>query len=134
VVLDDQKTSIRTAFINNRRIEFGWTRNEEGYLILIDGIEYQVEVRNARAEMAAKYQRVGAAETGETIIKAPIPGLVRKIHVKVGDVVTKDQTLLTLDAMKLENEIPAPRAGTVKSISVQPGMPVDKGQVLAVVG
>ena len=134
VVLDDQKTSIRTAFLDNRRIEFGWSREDDAYLILIEGIEYRVSVRDARGEKAAKFLREKAAETGDTEVKAPIPGLISKILVAEGDKVKKDQPLLTLDAMKLENEIGAPKDGTIKNITVKPGAKVDKGQVLIVVG
>ena len=133
VILDDLKTSIRTAFLDNRRIEFGWTREDDEYVILIEGIEYRVAVRDARAEKAAKFRREAAADTGDTEVKAPIPGLISKLLVAEGDKVAKDQPLLTLDAMKLENEIPSPKAGVVKSVAVKAGAKVDKGQVLVVV-
>ena len=130
LVPDDQKTSVRTVFIDNRRIEFGWQRKEDIYLILIDGVEYEVEVRDDRAERAAKVRFAGEAGGGEASIRAPIPGRVVKVLVKEGDAVTKDQPLLTLDAMKLENEIPAPRDGKVKTVHVQPGVAVERGQPL----
>ncbi|HKS17174.1 MAG TPA: biotin/lipoyl-containing protein [Planctomycetota bacterium] len=133
IVLDDQKTSIRTAFLDQRRIEFGWSRQDDAYVILIEGIEYRVEVRDARAEKAAKFRREAAADTGDTEVKAPIPGLISKVLVAEGEKVKKDQPLLTLDAMKLENEIGSPKDGTVKSVSVKAGSKVDKGQTLVIV-
>jgi biotin carboxyl carrier protein len=133
VVLDDHKTSIRTAFLDHRRIEFGWTRQEDHYVILIEGIEYHVDVRDAREEKAAKFRREAAAQSGDTEVKAPIPGLISKVLVAEGDKVKKDQPILTLDAMKLENEIASPKDGTIKSIAAKPGAKVDKGQVLVVV-
>jgi biotin carboxyl carrier protein len=133
VVLDDQKTSIRTAFLDQRRIEFGWSREDDDYVILIEGIEYRVAVHDARAERATKFRRKAATETGDTEVKAPIPGLISKVLVAEGDKVKKDQPLLTLDAMKLENEIPSPKDGVVKSVAAKPGVKVDKGQTLVVV-
>jgi biotin carboxyl carrier protein len=133
IVLDDLKTSIRTAFLDQRRIEFGWIRQDDAYLILIDGIEYRIEVRDARAEKAAKFRREAAAQTGDTEVKAPIPGLISKVLVAEGEKVKKDQPILTLDAMKLENEIASPKDGTIKSVQVKAGAKVDKGQVLVVV-
>lgn len=133
VVLDDLKTSIRTAFLDNRRMEFGWSREDDDYLILIEGIEYRVAVHDARAERATKFRHKVAAETGDTEVKAPIPGLISKVLVAEGDKVKKDQPLLTLDAMKLENEIPSPKDGVVKSVAARPGVKVDKGQTLVVV-
>jgi biotin carboxyl carrier protein len=133
IILDDLKTSIRTAFLDDRRIEFGWSRQDDLYVILIEGIEYRVAVRDARGEKAAKFLREKAAVTGDTEVKAPIPGLISKVLVAEGDKVTKDQPLLTLDAMKLENEIASPKDGTVKSVAVKAGSKVDKGQTLLVV-
>ena len=133
IVLDDLKTSIRTAFLDQRRMEFGWTRQDDAYVILIEGIEYRVEVRDARAEKAAKFRRETAADTGDTEVKAPIPGLISKVLVAEGDKVKKDQPLLTLDAMKLENEIGSPKDGTVKSVVMKAGAKVDKGQTLVIV-
>jgi len=133
VVLDDLKTSIRTAFLDNRRMEFGWSREDDAYVINIEGIEYRVAVHDARAERATKFRHKAAAETGDTEIKAPIPGLISKVLVSEGDKVKKDQPLLTLDAMKLENEIPSPKDGVVKSIAARAGVKVDKGQTLIVV-
>jgi biotin carboxyl carrier protein len=133
IVLDDLKTSIRTAFLDHRRIEFGWTREDDEYVILIEGIEYRIAVHDARGEKATKFRRKAAADTGDTEIKAPIPGMISKVLVAEGDKVKKDQPLMTLDAMKLENEIGSPKDGTVKSVSVKPGSKVDKGQTLVVV-
>ncbi|MBI2932100.1 MAG: biotin/lipoyl-binding protein [Planctomycetes bacterium] len=134
VALDDQDSSIRTAFLDNRRIEFGWARRDGTYTIQIDGIEYQVDVRDALAERAAESIRATARTDGEMPVYAPIPGLVRRVLVSEGQTVAKDQPVLTLDAMKLENELPAPRDGVVRSVKVQPGTPVEKGQVLVVIG
>ncbi len=133
IVLDDLKTSIRTAFLDQRRIEFGWSREDDEYVILIEGIEYRVAVHDARGEKATKFRRKAAAETGDTEVKAPIPGLISKVLVAEGEKVKKDQPLLTLDAMKLENEIASPKDGAVKSVAVKAGSKVDKGQTLVVV-
>ena len=133
IVLDDLKTSIRTAFLDNRRMEFGWTRDDDEYVFNIEGIEYRVAVHDARGERATKFRHKAAADSGDTEIKAPIPGLISKVLVAEGDKVKKDQPLLTLDAMKLENEIPSPKDGVVKSVAAKPGVKVDKGQTLVVV-
>jgi pyruvate carboxylase subunit B len=59
--------------------------------------------------------------------------MISKVLVAEGDKVTKDQPLLTLDAMKLENEIASPKIGTIKSVAVKAGAKVEKGQTLVVV-
>ena len=63
-----------------------------------------------------------------------MPGVVKSIEVKVGDNVTQGQTLLILDAMKMENKVAAPAAGPVKSIECATGDSVQEGQVLIVLG
>jgi len=63
-------------------------------------------------------------------IKAPMPGLILDIPIKVGQEVAENDTLLILEAMKMENVLTSPRAGTIKSITVTKGEAVDKNQLL----
>ena len=63
-------------------------------------------------------------------VKAPMPGLVLRIMVKVGDEVQKDDKVMILEAMKMENVIKSPGHGIVRQILVQAGQAVDKNQVL----
>lgn len=132
VVLDDQKGAIRTAYIGDRLVEFGFVRKNGMYLILIDGVEYEIELRDPRAETLAKASVAVAVQTAE--VKAPIPGMIKRVLLQEGESVQRDQTVLHLDAMKLENEIASPREGTLKSVAVREGQAVEKGQLLFVVG
>ena len=63
-------------------------------------------------------------------LKAPMPGLVLGVHVQPGDVVKKDDKLLVLEAMKMENVIKSPGEGVVSKVLVQQGEAVDKNQVM----
>jgi biotin carboxyl carrier protein len=63
-------------------------------------------------------------------IKAPMPGLILDILVKVGDIIKKGDPVLVLEAMKMENIIKSPREGEVKAITVGIGTGVEKNQVL----
>lgn len=63
-------------------------------------------------------------------IKAPMPGLVLKVFVAEGDVVSKGDNLFILEAMKMENIIKAPADVTIKATKIKPGDKVEKGQVL----
>jgi len=134
VAFDDQKWSIRTAFVGDRRLDFGWDRRDGVYSLHIEGIEYEVVVRDPKTELLAKVVGGGPAASSTADVRAPIPGLITKVLLKAGDAVKKDQPVLCLDAMKLENEISAPRDGTVRSIEVQPGQAVEKGQSLFTIG
>ncbi len=73
------------------------------------------------------------APAGDGSIVAPIPGKVIKINVKVGDPVSVHQVLLTLEAMKMENDIASPTSGAVQQISVSEGSEATAGQILMVV-
>jgi biotin carboxyl carrier protein len=69
--------------------------------------------------------------TGVTII-APMPGTVLQVAVNIGDNVIKGQTLLILEAMKMENEIMAPSDGVVQELNITKGVSVNAGDILVV--
>ncbi|MEO1090728.1 MAG: biotin/lipoyl-containing protein [Pseudomonadota bacterium] len=71
-----------------------------------------------------------AAAAGAGDITSPLAGTVVEVHVKAGDSVTEGQTVVTLEAMKMNTAITAPRAGTVTSVPVNAGMGVEEGQLL----
>ncbi len=72
--------------------------------------------------------------TGSEEIKAPMPGLVLRINVKVGDAVKKDQVIMVMEAMKMENEIYAPCDGVISSIPVSQGQQLQSGDLLMTIG
>ena len=63
-------------------------------------------------------------------LKAPMPGLVLNVLIKVGDAVTEGQEIIILEAMKMENAIKSPQDGIIQSISVQNQDKVEKNQIL----
>ncbi len=72
-----------------------------------------------------------ATSTGSTIT-APMPGTVLQVAIGIGDNVIKGQTLLVLEAMKMENEIMAPADGVVKELNVTQGVSVNAGDILVI--
>ena len=83
-----------------------------------------------KAEGEKVVSKAAAAPSGAYQIKAPLPGTVLSIPVKVGDAVKAADTVLVLEAMKMENAIHAGRDGKVASINVSPGDAVPDGGVL----
>ena len=83
----------------------------------------------AAAAPAAKPAATGTA--GSVKINAPMPGKIVDVKVKVGDAVKKEQTVLVLEAMKMENDIVAPEDGTVASINAAVGSAVEAGETIA---
>lgn len=76
---------------------------------------------------------VGYNGSGETIV-APMPGTILRVEVSSGDAVSKGDTLMILEAMKMENEILAPGDGVVKQLNVSQGSSVNPGDILVVIG
>lgn len=108
-------------------------RNGDEYRVLIGGELNVVVVQDERTRKMAKAEGAQAASSGEAIIKAPMPGMVRGVSVNVGDNVATRQGVVILEAMKMENELRTPRAGIVKEVRVKAGDKVEQGQVLMVV-
>lgn len=124
-----------SLLLNNQSVE-GVVENQDVNVweVLIYGELYTVTVQDERSHRLAKARAGAGGVTGEATLKAPMPGVVSKIPVQVGDVVHKQTTLVILESMKMENELRAPRDGTVLRIHVTPGAAVDKGAALVVVG
>ncbi|PIF05361.1 MAG: acetyl-CoA carboxylase biotin carboxyl carrier protein subunit [Draconibacterium sp.] len=72
--------------------------------------------------------------TGKKRILAPLPGTILKINVSVGDKVVEGQNLLTMEAMKMENQVQTDKAGEVLSINVKPGDAVLQDDLLVEIG
>jgi len=88
----------------------------------------------AAAPPAAAAAPQPAAAVDGTALKAPMPGMIVSYQKKVGDTVAEGDTVLILEAMKMENALPAPTSGTIQAINFSSGDTVAKGDVLAVIG
>ena len=128
--------------------------NSKTARVIVNGTEYIVEVDgvkpmptskpqvskatyNASAPTAAPAAPVAApkaAAAGGAKIASPLPGTVLSINVAVGDSVAVGQTVAVLEAMKMENNISADRAGVVKEICVNKGATVQEGEPLMILG
>ena len=100
------------------------------YDVLAGGLRYLVKVQDERSRRLSLVDRSLRAPEGELVIKAPIPGLITRLPVEPGQVLAEGDTLVILEAMKMENELRAPRAGIVHDVRVKPGDQVALGQVL----
>lgn len=128
----DDGTPVRILRLGDRVIRVvtqrGPTRG--AYLLDIEGHRYTVDAADERTRAIRDMTAKSAAASGPAPLKAPMPGLIVRIHVKPGDHVEPGQGLVVMEAMKMENELRATSAGTVKSIKVDPGTAVEKGTLL----
>jgi oxaloacetate decarboxylase alpha subunit/pyruvate carboxylase subunit B len=82
----------------------------------------------------AKAPAPAAADVEGTPIAAPMPGMIVSYQKNVGDAINEGETIVILEAMKMENALPAPVSGTIKAINFSSGDSVAKNDILAVIG
>ena len=117
----------------------------KNYRITVNGKTYEVSVEETGAAAAAAPAApvspapakaapapapAASAPAGAEKVTAPMPGTVLAVKVAVGQAVKKGETAVLLEAMKMENESPAPRDGVIASISVNKGSSVQAGDLL----
>ncbi len=128
------------------------------YKITLNGRTYEVEVKNGQAQVLDEYDAVVAAPvtpaapaatvaaapaapaalaavtgSGE-VVKSPMPGTILKVNVTQGQAVKEGDVLVVLEAMKMENEIMAPKSGTITQVVTSKGASVDTDAPLVVIG
>ena len=124
--------------------------------VIVNGVDYEVEIEGAKTSSVSRPQVAPAPKSANSgmimpstatpsprlsaippssgySVKCPLPGTVLGVKVAVGDTITKGQTLVILEAMKMENNIDADRGGVVKQILVQQGATVMEGDTLIVI-
>ena len=117
------------------------------YNITVNGNTYEVLVEEADASTPVAYTapvaaptaapapkaapKAAAAAGGAVKVTSPMPGTILNVKVSVGQSVKKGDVICVLEAMKMENDIPAPQDGVIASINVQKGASVNAGDVLA---
>ena len=122
-------------------------RSYEVFARLIDkpgegnGHIFEIQIAGQRLEIYVEDERektlAGAAKSshaaGEAMVRAPMPGLVLGIPLEVGAAVARGQAVVVLEAMKMENDLSSPIAGTIKEVRVSKGQTVNQGDVLVVI-
>src|SRR5262249_23137264 len=125
--------SFYSLLIDNRSYDVLAEARDGAFDILIGSEMFHLTVQDEWARRLANIQRKSDAESGQVVVKAPMPGAVVAVEVTPGQEVKRGQGLLVLSAMKMENQIKAPRAGRVVSVEVQPGQTVEQGRALVII-
>ncbi|MGQ9559786.1 MAG: acetyl-CoA carboxylase biotin carboxyl carrier protein subunit [Candidatus Oleimicrobiaceae bacterium] len=128
-------TSARYAVLFcERSFEFEFHRNAAGSWVAWAGHLYHCRIEDARKVELTRLAGDKAEKPHEGTLRAPMPGLIVEVRVKVGDVVQRGQGVLVMEAMKMENELRAPCPGRVKEVRVAPRETVEQDQILLVFG
>lgn len=108
--------------------------------VIVNGEEYQVEMEPEPIEekkvvvhKPVVIERPASAGNTNNAVKAPLPGLITDVCVKVGDEVKEGDPVVVLEAMKMANNIEAENGGKITAVCVQPGQTVMEGDVLVVI-
>jgi len=137
--LAEREASAKGSGVRTFKVYVG----DEVYSVGVEAAEGAGAAPSAPAKPAAEaagYEEVeekappAAKKAGETLIIAPMPGIIIRYEVKVGDEVKADDVILILEAMKMANSITTPAAGKVKAINFASGDKVARDDVLAVIG
>jgi biotin carboxyl carrier protein len=126
-------TGLHLLLVNHESFEGLVEKHDDVWDVLFRGDLYEVQVADERAQLMKARAGMAVPDSGEILIKAPMPGMVVKIPVEVGQEIEKGDNVIILESMKMENELKAPRAGKVERINVKTGNSVDQGQVLVVI-
>ncbi len=100
------------------------------WFVTLAGRRIEVTVESWRERMLADARRAAGSAAGPVEIRATLPGLVVAVKVAVGTEVQAGDALVTIEAMKMQNEVRAPRAGTVGQLAVDAGAAVAAGVLL----
>ncbi|MEK6983237.1 MAG: biotin/lipoyl-containing protein [Nanoarchaeota archaeon] len=108
---------------------------EEGKILVhCGGDVYEVETKkDAEPSAINRLQKKQLTDEGKIEITAQLPGIIYEVKVKAGAQVKEGQSLITLMAMKMENDITAPRDGIIKEVKVKKEDNVNRGDVLAII-
>ena len=127
-------TPLRRLVVGDRAITVAVMRQGEGWAIERGGKRWFVEVMDERTRQLRALTGGGGSARKGGLVKAPMPGLVLRLEVEVGQRVEAGAGVVVLEAMKMENEIAAVGAGVVKAVLVSEGQVVEKGTKLVEIG
>jgi len=105
--------------------------NNEHFSVLLNGYHFDAVVRTALQEKAIHLlEEAQTAAHHQFEVKAPMPGIILKVKKQDGDTILQGESIIILEAMKMENDLKAPQAGIIKEIYISEGNTVEKGDKL----
>lgn len=104
--------------------------NTKHYVLKVNNTKFEINIKDELDQLIKEMGFSLSTSKNIDAIKAPMPGLILDVNVKVGQEVKENDTLLLLEAMKMENVITSPRDGIIKSVNAIKGNTVEKGSLL----
>jgi len=104
--------------------------NDKSYIIKVNTNTYQIKIETELDQLIQEMGYTLGASKKTNFVKAPMPGLIIDVNIKKGDQVKEGDTLLVLEAMKMENALTSPKNAKIKSVLVKIGNTVEKGKLL----
>jgi biotin carboxyl carrier protein len=100
------------------------------WAVTVRGRRIPVQVRTWRERLLAEAESSSTVQSGPIVVKATLPGLIVAVAIEAGHEVEEGAVLLTIEAMKMQNEVRSPRTGRVVELAVAPGQAVATGTPL----
>ncbi|MFQ5636366.1 MAG: acetyl-CoA carboxylase biotin carboxyl carrier protein subunit [bacterium] len=119
--------------IDNKSYELFFAPTDPGYEVRINGFGYRFQLEDQRTRNIRRLRKVNPKNKDKLEVKSPMPGLIVDFHVQEGDLVKEGQGLVTIEAMKMENEIRSEVAGVVEKIFTRPKDSIEKDAILMVI-
>ena len=132
-VIDGRKLSAHmySLLIDNRSFTADVAAKDDIYTVVCEGKSFRLQLLDERRALRPGEESSGSRK-GDKEVRAVMPGKVVDVLITVGDEVSKDQGVLIVEAMKMENEVRTSASGKVKEIRVSPGQAVESGELLVV--
>lgn len=129
---DVDGTPVRLVTIGNEvhRVVARRKPGRGAYTLWVDGYRFEADAVDERTRAIRDIAAASAKPSGPSPVVAPMPGLIVRLNIVVGDLVSAGQGLIVMEAMKMENELRASAAGIVRAIFTTVGAAVEKGTVL----
>lgn len=119
-----------SLLVNGQSFDCHIYQDEESWHVLMRGTLYTAQVEDEREKRLKAAAGQHTEDGGVYTLKAPMPGLVVRVPVKVGDEIEKGAVLAILESMKMQNELKSPRAGKVTAVVVKEGDSVEQKQLM----
>ena len=141
VEINNQRKAYKLIPINNQKYllkidnkifsAYVISNSQNIFNVQIEQQEFNINVLTLHQAKAIQLLQNSSKEiTHNTIVKSPMPGIVLKVNKNEGDTIEKGETILVLEAMKMENEIKSPKDGVLSTLKVKSGMVVEKNILL----